>query len=115
MDKSIDTLMLELEEKEIQTKLMRFGQSFTTESEALFERDDRSISKIKNDGESVVINEDVNSNLNVQNLNNQFRFNHVIQAIHVAKNTNLMNEVKAQAISRQNQIQEELKHEDNKR
>ena len=96
-DKSIDTLMLELEEKELQTKLQHFGNSFITESENLFEQDEKFYSKSKSNEESVIVRDHIKHESNLKNLNKQFRYNNAIQNTSRDKNANRKEENKTTA------------------
>jgi hypothetical protein len=74
-DKSLDTLMLEHEEKEIQSKIMAFGQSFISESEHMLESDNLQTSFVnenQQNEESIVVRGNVKSNSNLKNLRKQF-------------------------------------------
>lgn len=114
-DKSIDTMMLELEEREINFKLTQFGHSFVTESESALNQEDKSLSKFNSDGESMIVQENVKQKSNLQNLNHQFRFNHVIQAIQEAKESNRKTEGKAEVKDRRNQMRGSARQSNHKK
>lgn len=73
VDKSLDTLQLEHEEKELQNRLQELGQSFITESDNLFDKVDQEISRKDRDNfGSVVVKDNVKDQRNLRNLQKQF-------------------------------------------
>ena len=118
-DKSLDTLMLEHEEKEIQAKLMAFGQSFITESENMLgsEHFQSSINhEEKENDTSIIIKENIRSHSNLKSLQKQFSWNQVIQVTTRDDESNRKMEIKTTAATtnRNNNFEENAMKDKNK-
>ena len=104
IDKSLDTLQLEHEEKEIQNRLQELGQSFITESDNLFDQDN--LHKDRHNFGSVVVKESVKDQKNLRNLQKQFQWNQVIEVTKRDAGTHRREEVKTTAATSKRQQQE---------
>ena len=99
-DKSLDTLMLEHEEKEIQSKIMAFGQSFISESEHMLDSDHLHTSYANEDQEieeSIVVKGNINSNSNLKNLRKQFAWNQLVHITSRDEDSNRRMDIKTTA------------------
>ncbi|CAI2359884.1 unnamed protein product [Moneuplotes crassus] len=73
-NKSLDTLLLELEEKEIQNRYQNSEDTILTESD-IFDSKKQSIQKPNGEFDTVVVRNNVKDKINLKNLKNQFSKN----------------------------------------